>query len=186
MEMHGAKRGGKVLPEYSVWIMAKQRCHNPKNRQYKDYGGRGITMCARWRKSFAAFLHDVGPRPHPHLSIERRDNDAGYTPENCYWATRQQQRANQRPRRAYIRKDLTGRQFTRLTVLNPEPKIGYGKTRWRCRCQCGKIVILAVDVLLSENTRSCGCLKADHIHDPRPQYPKHRKPRFLRRSEPRL
>jgi hypothetical protein len=79
-----------------------QRCTNPNFDQFADYGGRGITVCERWR-DFAAFLADMG-EPEPGLSIERRDNDAGYSPGNCYWATRAQQRANQRIRKdaAYI------------------------------------------------------------------------------------
>jgi hypothetical protein len=83
-------------PIYSVWGTMIQRCHNPRNRQYKDYGGRGIGVCERWRNSFHAFASDMGPRPSGDFSVERKDNDAGYSPSNCHWATRAEQNSNKR------------------------------------------------------------------------------------------
>lgn len=84
------------IPEYRVWQQVKQRCLNPRHRQYKDYGGRGITMCERWRNSFDSFLADVGPRPDPYLTLDRRDNDGNYEPNNCRWATYTEQNLNKR------------------------------------------------------------------------------------------
>lgn len=158
MELHGAKRGGKVMPEYSIWIMAKQRCYNPKNKEYRWYGARGIRMCKRWKASFSAFLQDRGERPRPELSLERRDNDRHYMPENCYWATAKEQSQNRRPRQPYIRKDLKGQHFGRLTVLSAVPKGHYGRTEWKCRCTCGATVVVNVTSLRTGNTQSCGCL----------------------------
>jgi hypothetical protein len=88
------KHGRHDTPEYEAWESLIQRCTNPKNPKYARYGARGITVCQRWRQDFATFLADMGPRPSPQHSIERRANDEGYSPANCYWATEREQRRN--------------------------------------------------------------------------------------------
>jgi hypothetical protein len=94
MRKHGAAR----TPEYSVWRGIRARCLNKNHKNYDDYGGRGIVICERWN-IFDNFLADMGLRPDPALTIERIDNDGNYEPSNCCWATRVEQRANQRPAR---------------------------------------------------------------------------------------
>lgn len=93
---HGhAVHGAAVSPEYSSWRSLRDRCENPNNKRFADYGGRGIALCDRWRNSFLEFLADMGPRP-PGTSIDRKDNDRGYEPGNCRWATRKEQQRNRR------------------------------------------------------------------------------------------
>lgn len=79
---------------YWIWGAMMQRCENPKSPQYKDYGGRGIKVCERWRKS-KNFLADMSPRPKGSL-LDRKENNEGYSPENCVWTTRKQQNSNRR------------------------------------------------------------------------------------------
>lgn len=95
---HGAKSRIETSREYESWSGAKARCFRLTHRRYKEWGGRGITMCERWRNSFEAFYADMGPRPKGH-SLDRIDNDGNYEPGNCRWATNSEQASNTRPRK---------------------------------------------------------------------------------------
>jgi len=117
--IQNGSRKGKKQPEYGVYTGMLERCDNPNTPQYADYGGRGITVCERWRGEYGyeKFLLDMGLRPSgtyasgwPLYSIHRVDNDGPYSPENCIWATQKEQCAHKRPP---VRK-------TKLTA-NPEP-----------------------------------------------------------------
>lgn len=90
------KHGESTSPEYSVWRSMKQRCFNPKNPEYKNYGARGVTVCKEWFDSFDVFLSDMGYRPTPKHSLDRIDNNGNYESDNCRWATIKQQNSNKR------------------------------------------------------------------------------------------
>lgn len=92
------KRGlARLYPiEFRAWWDMKHRCFNSDNPRWMDYGGRGITVCDRWKDSFRNFFQDMGKRPSSKHSLDRIDNDGNYTPENCRWATKTQQLRNTR------------------------------------------------------------------------------------------
>jgi len=94
--VHGDCRPGRQTAEYGIWQAIKQRCGNPNNAGWNGYGGRGIFMCERWKKSYTAFLEDMGRRPSKYHSIDRRDNEKGYEKSNCRWATIIEQSENTR------------------------------------------------------------------------------------------
>ena len=92
---HGMSRH----PAHNVWSAMRNRCYRQKDAGWKNYGGRGIKVCARWRWSFAQFWEDMGPTYKKGLCLERRDNNKGYSKANCVWATRFQQGQNKRNNR---------------------------------------------------------------------------------------
>lgn len=95
---HGHSRRAAVSGEYKAWGAMLTRCTNPNIPRYADYGGRGIRVCRRWQgpNGFKQFLADMGPKPSKHHSLDRINNDKGYSPKNCRWATRSEQGRNTR------------------------------------------------------------------------------------------
>ena len=92
---HGLTRSrAQWHPLYLTWALMRNRCSNPKNTNYKNYGGRGIKVCTRW-DDFTLFLADVGEKP-PGKTIDRIDNDGDYEPGNVKWSTRSEQQRNKR------------------------------------------------------------------------------------------
>jgi hypothetical protein len=98
---HGLTING-ITPEYRAWSALKNRCYNKSNKDFRKYGGRGISVCQRWADSFMAFFEDMGPRPSKRHSIDRINNDGNYEPGNCRWATPKEQVNNRRCSRRRI------------------------------------------------------------------------------------
>lgn len=148
---HATKRSG-TTPEYVAWSNIRGRCLRPSHPQFGHYGGRGILLCERWM-SFANFLSDMGPRPSAQHSIDRIDNNKGYEPSNCRWATWNQQCNNKRVSTHYtalgrtqtlaewakelkmLRHTLHGRLQRGWTIERAfsTPALNRGRRTWRTR-----------------------------------------------------
>lgn len=121
-EMHAARRTRNGLsshPLYQVYRGMISRCYDPSCEQYPRYGERGITVCARWLDSFDNFIADVGPKPSPEYSLDRIDNNLGYSPDNVRWATSFEQMNNTRANHplTYNNQTFTITQWSRIVGI---------------------------------------------------------------------
>lgn len=108
VQVQGTKHGMCYTSEYDAYRSMIKRCYNPKTESYKNYGGRGITVCDRWRNSFEAFYADMGTKPSNRMSLDRINNNGNYEPSNCRWATPRQQTINRRERQTVQSNNSTG------------------------------------------------------------------------------
>ncbi len=138
---HGRSR----TSEYNTWRAMIIRCELPCHREYSRYGGRGIAVCPEWRSSFSKFLADVGHRPSGEHTIDRKDNNGPYSPENCRWATRKEQQRNRSNNCL-----LTHLGFT-MTASEWAEKIGISRTTICQRLKRGWTVVDTLSLSLVEH-----------------------------------
>ena len=126
------KHGMSHHPAYGVWHSMIQRCTDPTHRAWKNYGGRGITVCERWLHSFEAFWEDMGPTYQPGLDLDRENNDLGYSPENCRWVSRT---TNCRNKRGARTAEIEGRKVP-LKEVSAQTGINYTTLLYRQDSGC--------------------------------------------------
>lgn len=123
-----AKRIRESNPERCIWYDLVKRCTNPKNRDYPRYGGRGITLCPEWLV-FETFLSDMGPRPSSQHSVERIDNELGYSKSNCRWATKHEQVRNTRRNKWLTANGVTMVQSDWANKISVHPTVIYNRLK---------------------------------------------------------
>lgn len=126
-EQHQKQHNGRGTKEWHTWKEMIKRCYNVNMPYYKDYGGRGIRVCDRWRHSFPNFLADMGYAPSAKHSLDRKEVDGNYEPDNCRWATELEQQNNRRNNRRveHEGKTLTVAQWARELGLTRH-QVSYG------------------------------------------------------------
>lgn len=154
---HGGCARRRKHPLYYIWNAMRGRCINRNCAAFRYYGGRGIRVCDQWN-SFACFVADMRPRP-PGTTLDRRDNNGDYTPQNCRWATHAEQMGNRRP----LGLKIAGMKFGKLTAIQIAGKDGKtGLNLWLFECECGRRVTKIASRVKSGSTQSCGCLAREN------------------------
>lgn len=134
--------------EGMIYHAMKRRCYDPRNKDYHRYGGRGIKVCDRWKDSWKAFLSDMGRRPQGLDSLERIDTNGDYTPDNCRWATFQDQANNRRSNRRHTRDGVT------MTIAQWCRRVGVKHTLVVGRMHNGWDIDRALDEPVHSNKRN--------------------------------
>lgn len=129
-EFHGLCR----IPEYLIWKSIKARCLNPSNKDYVDYGGRGIRICEQWKDSFFKFISDVGRRPQKGLWLDRINNNGNYEPGNVAWRTPERQQRNKRDNHLY---EIKGERITLKEAVEKYARKGISYHSVKSRLNCG-------------------------------------------------
>ena len=122
MQRQSTESAQRYKRERIIYDGMIRRCYATAATNYRYYGGRGIAVCERWKGHFQTFLADMGPRPSPLHTLDRIDNDGPYSPENCRWATRQEQARNRRTSRRleYGGKSLTLTEWSKVVGISRE------------------------------------------------------------------
>lgn len=137
--------GKSHTPEYGAWKAMLHRCQSPKDARYKDYGGRGISVCDRWQ-NVDSFISDMGSRPSPKHTLDRIDNDGDYCPENCRWVVRSVQDNNKRNNRYLVHSGLT------LTISEWSRRTGICVSLIRQRLRKGRTTAEALETPVKRKT----------------------------------
>lgn len=142
-------------PGYRSWTSMLERCRNKNRHNSHRYTGRDITVCDRWL-SFENFLQDMGPRPTG-TSLDRINNELGYGPDNCKWATSSEQARNRSRAVKYI--DRTGLKYNALTFLKFTRSTS-DSAYWLASCECGNEIEVSARNVIRGYRKSCGCRSA--------------------------
>ena len=152
------RHGLRYVPEYNSWCNMKGRCHNKKHPRYKEWGGKGITVCDEWLYDFERFYSDMGPRPSPSHSLDRIDGSMGYSKENCRWATKKEQSEN---RPSWVNEiEFNGK---KMTITEWAKVVGISRKSLYGRIESGWSIeeALTTKKLYSKRERRTNCANAN-------------------------